>query len=388
MFLSRWFRSRRPSTRSFLPDLDRLEDRTVPSGLHTILPPPGPAAQIVVVVPESTPANQSFNVLVKVEDVSGHLATGYTGSVSLALSPVDTGASVPGAYTFTAADHGQHRFQVTLSTTGTETITATGTTATGTLTGSAVTNVTPPAVAARVLVKVPEQAAAGVPTPVRVEIVDQSGHRLFNYTGTVTISSTDTTATGTAHRHTTAASLPISYTFSAHDHGEHTFLVTFNETPPATGTLTTVTALATNGTNPALTANASLTVFPATTVTHLGLFSFSHAVTGSPTAVYVVALNASDQVVKGYTGQVSFTSSDTTATVSATLGGTGTSLANFTYTFTSADAGVHTFWFTFDASGKQTVTITDTANNLSSTTNVNVHAPGDQHHHGWWPWDW
>jgi hypothetical protein len=386
MFLSRWFDSRKRPSRSFRPAFDWLEDRTVPSGLNSLLPTAGPATQMQVIVPESTTANKSFSVLVKVEDASGHLASGYTGSVSLSLNPTDTGATLPAAYTFTTADHGQHRFQVTLSTTGQETITATGTTSTVTLTASAVTNVTPPVVAMAVIVKVPEQAAVGANTPVTVEIVDQSGHRLTNYTGTVTLSSTDTTATGTATHHTTAASLPITYTFTGRDHGEHTFLVKFNENAATTGTPTTVTASATNGSDPALTGSATLTVYPANTVTHFGLFSFSQAVSGSPTAVFLVALNASNHVVTSYTGAVTFTSSDSTATVSATRGGTGTSLANFTYTFTSGDAGVHIFWFAFDATGKQSINATDATANLTSSTNVNVRAPGSGHHHhfGWW----
>ena len=244
MLSLRWFRRQRRPAPTFRPALLLLEDRTVPSAsAHSFshLPVPGPATHLQVIVPEQVQSGRSFQVEVEAEDASNQLATGYTGTVTFTLVPADTGATLPANYTFTSSDHGKHLFQVTLVATGSPTITVTDTT-TSTITGSASTVVNPAPVATTLEVVTPEQAAMGVATCVTVEVLDQSGHIMTNFTGAVTLSSSDTTATGTSARHTTAASLPITYTFTASDHGKHTFQVTFKETAAATGTSTTVTA--------------------------------------------------------------------------------------------------------------------------------------------------
>jgi hypothetical protein len=366
MFFFRSSRGRSRQAAAFRPAVRLLEDRTVPSGLAWHVTP-GPATQLDVIVPESVNAGQTFHVIVKAEDARNHLATGFTGSVSLAVLPSDPNATLPMAYTFTPRDHGEHVFKVTLQAAGSETIQATGTLSTGTVTGSGTTTVNPAPVATKVVVITPQLAAVGAPTRVTVEVEDQSGHLLKNYAGTVTLSSTDTTATGAANRHTTAASLPITYTFSPHDHGMHTFEITFNETAAATGTSTTVTASATTSATP-LTGSATLTVYPASTVTHFGLWTPPLAIAGYATPVFVEALNASNQVVTGYTGTINFTSSDAGAKISAMSGGTASALASFTYTFTSTDAGVHQFWMTFATTGVQTVMASDVDTTAQSAT--------------------
>ena len=381
MLSLRWFRRQRRPAPTFRPALLLLEDRTVPSAsAHSFshLPVPGPATHLQVIVPEQVQSGRSFQVEVEAEDASNQLATGYTGTVTFTLVPADTGATLPANYTFTSSDHGKHLFQVTLVATGSPTITVTDTT-TSTITGSASTVVNPAPVATTLEVVTPEQAAMGVATCVTVEVLDQSGHIMTNFTGAVTLSSSDTTATGTSARHTTAASLPITYTFTASDHGKHTFQVTFKETAAATGTSTTVTAATST-----LSGSASLTVYPATVVTHFGLLVRSPVVTGSAASVTVEALNASNQVVSGYTGTVSFTSSDTTATASATKSGTATSLSSFTYTFTSGDAGRHQFWLNFDTTGQQSLTVTDntTPSPNTGTVNIDVLTPPQRKHWG------
>jgi hypothetical protein len=349
-----------------------------------------------VIVPESVQSGSSFSVLVEAEDASNHLATGYTGTVTLSLGTPDTGATLPASYTFTASDHGVHLFQVTLGATGTETIDASGTSTSGTITGSAATTVKAAPVAMQVLVITSEQAAVGAPTNVTVEALDASGHVIPNYTGTITLTSSDTAATGSATKGGTQTSLPLTYTFTASDHGRHTFQLTFG-TGTATGTTTTVTATSTaTATSPSIIGQASLTVFPATTVTHFALLfgnaagnssdsdgfgrlsgggcsegRAASAAAGFPTAVTIEALNAANQVVTGYTGTISLSSSDTSAVVSATSGGTTSGLSSFTYTFTSADNGRHVFYVTFSTTGQQTLTATDTANS-SATGNAKV----------------
>jgi hypothetical protein len=382
MLFTRWFRRTRPTqasgrpARAFRPTVLALEDRIVPSGfglLHegsfgqlfpSFSSPPGPATHLEVIVPSSVPSGQTFNVLVEAEDASNRLASGYTGTVQLSLGTADAGATLPAAYTFTAADHGRHLFQVTLAATGSQTVTATDTT-TSSITGSATTTVNPAPTLSQLLVVTPETAAVGVPTRVTVAALDASGHVLRNFTGTVSLSTSDSAATG----------LPPSYTFTASDRGVHTFDVTFG-TADAVGSPTTVTA-----TDGAVTNTASLTVDPATTVTHFAVFTLRTPVSGSATPVVVVALNASNQVVTGYTGTVQLTSSDTAATATATAGGTAAVLP-LTYTFTSADAGVHTFYVNFGTTGRQTLTVTDSSTNVASNANVQVFAQLARH--GWW----
>jgi hypothetical protein len=326
----------------------------------------GPATHLRVIVPENVPSGQTFNVLVEAEDASNRLAAGYTGTVQLSLGTADAGATLPAAYTFTAGDHGEHLFQVTLSATGSQTIKATDT-ATSSIAGSATTTVNPAPTLAQLLVITPETAAVGVPTRVIVAAVDGSGHLLRNFTGTVSLSTSDSAATG----------LPASYTFTASDRGLHSFLVTFG-TADAAGSPTTVTA--TSGT---VTGQASLTVDPATAVTHFAVFTRHAAVDGSATSVIVEALNASNQVVTGYAGTVQLTSSDTAAAASATAGGTAAALP-LTYTFTPSDAGVHVFYVTFGTTGQQSLTVTDTGTKVASSVNVLVFSQPPRF--GWWWW--
>ncbi|HWY85308.1 MAG TPA: hypothetical protein VNX28_01215 [Gemmataceae bacterium] len=372
MFFSRWLRAKNRSgrTRDFRPALDALEDRTLPSGFgFHFLPPPGPAATLLVEVPNSVQSGTPFTVKVEALDSANHLATGYAGTVTLSLGTADANATVPAAYTFLAADHGEHFFKVTLAATGSQTIDASGTPPSGTtaITGSAGTTVLPAPTLANLLVVTPEQAAVGVPASVKVEALDGSGHLLKNFTGTVTLSTSDTAATG----------LPATYTFTAPNGGTHTFQVTF-ETGVAAGTPTTVTA--TDGT---VTNQAALTVYPATTVTHFGIESAGiFATKGNQTPVTVVALNAANQPVTGYLGTVSFSSPDTTATTASTKDGTYTSLGTFSYTFLASDNGSHRFYINFDAGGMQSLTVTDTAANLSATTQIWVtNLPPWRH---WW----
>jgi hypothetical protein len=382
MLFTRWFRRSRPTpasgrpTRAFRPAVLALEDRTVPSGpgllrfggFSPLISPPsssGAATHLEVIAPESVQSGQTVNVLVEAEDASNRLASGYTGTVQLSLGTADAGATLPAAYTITTSDHGKHLFQVSLAATGSQTITATDTT-TSSITGSAATTVNPAPTLAQLLVVTPETAAVGVPTRVTVAAVDASGHLLRNFTGTVSLSTSDSAATG----------LPSTYTFTASDRGVHTFDVAFG-TADAAGSPTTVTA-----TDGSVTGQASLTVDPATTVTHFAVFTLRTPVSGSATPVVVAALNASNQVVTGYTGTVQLTSSDTAATATATAGGTATALPR-TYTFTSADAGVHTFYVTFGTTGQQSLTVTDTNTNVANSTNTQVFAQL-QRHGGWW----
>jgi hypothetical protein len=360
MFLSRWFRpTKRRKAGTYRPAFCQLEDRTLPSGfglaslissLHLGGFPrlggpgntSGPATHLEVIVPPNVQSGQAFQVEVEALDASNHVASSYTGTVQLSLGTADTGATLPANYAFSAKDHGVHQFTVTLAATGSQTINA-GDTATGsTITGSAATTVNPAPVATQLFVIAPEQAIVGTATNITVVALDASGHRVKNYAGTVTVSAPDMTQ------------LP-AYTFVAADQGQHTFQVTFTkaaspETVTAAGVTTSGTTTTTIG------GTASLQVAAVGQVTHFGIFSFGPVVAGTPVQVEIVALDASNQVVTGYTGTVHFGSSDSGATLPSD------------YQFLATDNGMHLFTVTFAATGNQTLTVADAADSTTSSS--------------------
>ncbi len=381
MPFSRWLRRSARPIRTARPVVTPLEDRTVPTVLGWFgHQPPGPATHLQVIVPENVQAGQTFTAEVEALDASNHVATSFADAVQLssgdatAVEPQQSGSPLKLPQPVTL-QHGIAFVQVQLSTVGPETLTATDQAANTTVTsGSGTTNVNPAPVLTKVNVVTPETAATGVLTPVTVQALDQSGHLLRNFTGTVTLTSSDSAATASATHNGTQTSLsgttPFTYTFTSSDHGQHTFWVKFG-TGTAAGTATTLTASTPSG-NTALSGSGNVTVYPPTTVTHLGLFALPFAIAGQATPVEVVALNASDQPVSGYTGTVSFSlgTADANATISATHNGTTSSLASFSYPFTAADAGKHTFWLTLSATGSQKVTVTDGTLTASETVQV------------------
>jgi hypothetical protein len=94
----------------------------------------------VVTAQQTVTGGTSFTITVAAVDQYNNLLTGYTGTVSFTSS--DAAAILPSSYAFTAADHGEHKFTVTLTTAGTQTVTATDTSgATGNTTLTVTTNI-------------------------------------------------------------------------------------------------------------------------------------------------------------------------------------------------------------------------------------------------------
>ncbi len=102
--------------------------------------------------PPSVTAGSPFDVTVTALDNYGHVAAGYTGTVTFSASDPDPGVVLPADYTFTADEGGVHTFtdtglgETTLVTPGDQTLTATDT-ADGSLAGSTIitVNSAPPA---------------------------------------------------------------------------------------------------------------------------------------------------------------------------------------------------------------------------------------------------
>jgi len=147
----------------------------------------------------------------------------------------------------------------------------------------------------------------------------------------------------------------------------------FQVTLAATGSQT---ILATDTTTSSIAGQEALTVEAVGSVTHFGVVALGPAVAGFPTPVLVVALDASNNVVAGYTGTVHFTSTDGSATLPAD------------YTFVAADNGSHLFWVTFATAGNQTLTATDTASSsLTGSVTDQVFAQHRSTFGGWHkPW--
>jgi len=88
------------------------------------------------------------------------------------------------------------------------------------------------------------------------------------------------------------------------------------------------------------------------------------ATTSMPQTVHLAVFNKDGSPATGYTGTVTFTSTDTVAYLPAQ------------YTFTAADAGGHDFVTTLNTAGMQSVTSTDSADaGLTATDSTTVDGP-------------
>src|SRR5262249_13320222 len=133
---------------------------------------------------------------------------GFRGTVHFTTG--DGLGTVPGDYTFAAADAGAHAFPsgATLKTAGVQTITATA----GLVTGSAPVTVTP-AAASRFAVAAPAASTAGTASAATVTALDPYGNQALTYAGTVHFGSSDPQAT-----------VPADHTFAPAELGSHTFV--------------------------------------------------------------------------------------------------------------------------------------------------------------------
>ena len=277
-------------------------------------------------------AGDLISLTVRATDTLGNAVTGYTGTVH--VSSTDTQAGVPADYTFTAADAGIHTFTVVLKTTTANGVVWSFSVADVanaanqvTLTNFEVVN----AAAATFAITAPSQITAGVPFSSKVTVSDAFGNGVKNYFGTV-------------HFSTSAASagLPADYTFNSADAGVHNFTLTLN-----TGGSQTLSVADTN--NPLINVSASASVKAAAASSFAATFPRT-ATAGVGQSVTVTAMDAFGNVSTGYTGTVTFSSSDVQAGLPAN------------YLFTTKDGGVHSFSVTLRTPGSQSLTVADTAN--------------------------
>ena len=104
---------------------------------------PGAATTFTVAAPATATVNAAVTVTVTAKDALGNTATGYAGAVRFTASGGP--ATLPANYTFTAGDHGTHKFPVTFTAVGSVKVTATDT-VTPSVTGSSAGTVVSPVV--------------------------------------------------------------------------------------------------------------------------------------------------------------------------------------------------------------------------------------------------
>jgi hypothetical protein len=324
------------------------------TGSASISVSPASASTLSITGSTAATAGAGESVTVTAFDPFGNIATGYLGSVNFTSS--DPSAVFPATYTFKAADHGSHTISVTFKTTPSQSITGTDG-SNGSITGSLTVSVNPGTATSLTMSTYPSSTSAGISHNVTVTLFDAFNNVATSYTGTVQFSSSDA-----------QAGLPAQYDFGSSDAGTHTFSVTLK-----TAGSQSITA--------ADTVNGSITATQSG-ITVLASSFAQFAVTGvpSPTGAgvaqpfTVTAEDAFGNLVTGYQGTASFSSSD----VKAVLPGN--------YTFTGADNGVHTFPVVsntggaeFITAGTESLTATDLASSFHGSQTGIVVTPGPFH---------
>jgi uncharacterized membrane protein len=172
-----------------------------------------PTTSLVVSVPAGIGAGSPFEITVSaVDNTSGQVATGYTGTVTFSTSDPYPGV-LPADYTFTPDDQGTHTFAgVTLFTAGTQTLSVQDT-SDSSIMGSATAAVVA-APADHLLITTPPTVSSDTAFDVTLAALDAFGNVAMSYAGTVTWTSSDI-APGVI--------LPVDYAFRPTDNGLVTF---------------------------------------------------------------------------------------------------------------------------------------------------------------------
>ena len=289
-------------------------------------------------------AGTAFTITVTALTAGNQTALGYLGTVH--FTSTDGQAMLPADYTFTAADRGVHTFTVTLKTAGNQTVTVRDL-ASSAVTGSAAVTVRPGPAATLRVAGFPSPTVAGVEGTLTVTALDAYGNVATGYLGTVRFSSSDPQVV-----------LPTNVTFFAEDNGTRRVSVTLktagtqNLTATETGTATITGTQTGIVVTPAATARLSVSAPASTTA-------------GMAFSLTVTAQDVYGNTTPAYGGTVTFTSTDSRATLPANA-----TLTN----------GVGTFSGTLRTAGNQTVTATDTATgSITGSAAVNVVAGALDH---------
>ncbi len=303
---------------------------------------------VVTINPGTVTAGNSVTVMVTARDSAGNVGDGYRGTVS--FSSDDSRASLPGAYTFQAGDHGQRNFSATLRTSGGHFIRATD----GSISGSGTVTVVAGSLDHfTITTTATDPNVAGTAFDVTVMAFDALNNQATGYTGTVTFSSADG-----------GAALPADYTFTTGagaDNGSHTFA----------GATALVTAGTQDVTATDVATGIAVSAFVNVIAAPAVYFQVDAPATtdpGVPFDVTVTALDPYGNVDMNYAGTVTWTTTDPDPGV----------VLPADYTFQSSDAGVVTFsgGVTLITPGDQDIMATDTGSGISGDATVTVNGTG------------
>jgi hypothetical protein len=170
-------------------------------------------ARLVVTSTQTTAmAGSGVTMNVKALDTSGNVVSNYPGTIH--FTSTDSQAGLP---TDTLLSGGQGNFTIALKTAGNQRITAVDSVKSSLGGTTKPVKVTATGVTGFQVAGFVSPAPAGVKQAVTVSAVDTFGNLNTSFTGTVTLTSTDT-----------AAGLPHPYNFTAKNAGKHSFVVTLN----------------------------------------------------------------------------------------------------------------------------------------------------------------
>ena len=295
--------------------------------------------------PATDMAGSTNNVTITAYDAYGNVATGYRGTVAFVSS--DGKAILPASYSFSSTDLGSHTFSVTLETAGAQSITVADSSSSGFSGSDTGISVQPGAVAKLVVAGFPLNPTAGTTYNLTVSATDAYGNVVTGYLGTVNLSSTDSNGSFS----------PTIYTFTAADAGTHSFSANLETAGSRSITASDIS-------NDLSGTETGINLQPAA----LSRFTLAGYPT-SPTAgmaynFMVSATDAYGNVIAGYLGTLSLSSSDSYASFSPT-----------TYTFAPGDGGSHSFSATLETAGPESIEASDTTQSLGGTeTGITVQA--------------
>jgi hypothetical protein len=313
-------------------------------------PPPPVATHFSVSASTATPnAGTPFNIAVTALDASNVTVSSYAGTVHFTSS--DNQAVLPANSALTG---GTGTFPVTLNSAGSQTITATDNSISGTSSPIAVKGTTHFSVTSTTTT-----LAAGTSFNFTVSALDSANNVFTTYSGTVKFTSLDA-----------QAALPSNATLT---NGTGTFSATLKTAGNQTITATDTVTASTIGSSSAITVNAG----PAT---HFAISTAGNVATArAHTGILISASDAFSNFAGSYSGTVHFTSSDPSAILPPdtalpattqpliTLETVGSQTITATDIVTASLKGT----FTVNVSAAAALTITNTTTPPNGTVNAN-----------------
>jgi hypothetical protein len=286
------------------------------------------ASQFVITAPGAASAGSGFSFTVTAEDLFGNVAAGYSGTVTFSSTDAGTLTSLPSPSILVA---GAGVFSATLTTAGNQSLTATDNNTsgvTGTLVATSGQIAVNAATASHFVVTAPATATAGSDFAFTITAKDAYGNKDSSYAGTVQFSSSDTAA---------GTSLPSNGSLQG---GVGVFSAILQSSGNQTIT-------ASDSANSAIAGTVTVNVVSTVMATHLVVIAPNSVTAGNGFRFTVIAETASNQRLTSYSGNVTFTSTDTRTSTVLPIHGTLIS-------------GIGVFCATLTTFGSQTLTATTT----------------------------